>query len=271
MKDYLKALIGPYYTPRMRHLKRRLEVRYLHKGEPELARLPGILTKDGIALDIGANIGDYLAVLARHSRRVIAFEPHPTCFAHLEALGLRNCDLVNMALSDREGTAHLRVPVDEAEVTGLATIEAANTAIAEEAPEIREYEVRTARLDDVIGEHVRPGESIDFIKIDVEGHELAVLQGAEATIAAHRPIVMVETEFRHNAPVADIFALFEARGFDARALVRGRFAGIDAAGLQALQQGIDRDAIVRDTHDSGYVNNVWFVGREQQARLKDPA
>src|SRR4051812_30395628 len=112
MKDSIKAVLGSWYTPRLSHTKRQLEVKYLHKGEPEIALLPMVLNKDDVSIDIGANIGDYLDTLIKHSRRVIAFEPHPRCFEFLTSINLNGCTLVNMALSDQSGTATLKVPLE---------------------------------------------------------------------------------------------------------------------------------------------------------------
>ena len=267
MKQLVKSLLGSYYTPKMKHLKRRMEVRYLGKGEPELALLPRLVDPGKVAIDIGANIGDFLDVLARHASRAIAFEPNPVCLAHLRAIELKRCAIVNVALSDRSGTATLKVPVEGAEVTGLGTIEAANSSFAATASALRSYEVRTARLDDVIDDHLGAGETIGFVKIDVEGHEHAVLEGAKATIGRHRPIVMVETEYRHGAPVPAIFELFAGLGYEARILLRGRMETVDALRLAELQGGIAMGDIVKDAQGSIYVNNVWFVPQERLGML----
>lgn len=267
MKQLIKSMLGSYYTPKMKHLKRRMEVRYLGKGEPELALLPRLVDPGKVAIDIGANIGDFLDVLARHANRAIAFEPNPVCLAHLRAIELEHCEIVDIALSDSSGMAMLKVPVEAAEVTGLGTIAAANNPVTGAESRLRTHEVRTARLDEVIGEHLRPGETIGFIKLDVEGHEHAVLEGAKATIEKHRPIVMVETEYRHGAPVPAIFELFAERDYEARVLLRGRMEPADAQRLAELQKGVAVGDIVKDTHDSSYINNVWFVPRERLGML----
>ena len=263
MKRALKRVLGACYTPRMRHLKRRLEVRFLGKGEPELALLPRILDPAAVSIDIGANVGDYLDVLARHSRRAIAFEPHPVCFAYLTAVGLANCTVLNLALSDHAGTAVLTVPVETDEVTGLATIEPANRSFAQSSTRIQEYEVGVARLDDVVLERLQADERIAFVKIDVEGHEHAVIAGAEGTIAKHRPIVLLETEYRHGAPIRAIFELFAGRGYVARVLHVGRMTPVDPVRLRELQRDFALGEIVKDAQENDYVNNVWFIPGER--------
>jgi hypothetical protein len=56
----------------------------------------------------------------------------------------------------------------------------------------------------------------DFLKIDVEGHELAVLEGAQRTLAATRPAILVECEARHrpDGDVRLVFELFQSLGYD---------------------------------------------------------
>ena len=116
-------------------------------------------------------------------------------------------------------------------------------------------------------EQLRPGERIGFIKIDVEGHEHAVLLGAEATIDKHRPIVLLETEYRHGAPIAAIFELFTARGYLAKILHAGRMTEVDPEHLKELQREVEIDDIVKDAKDSVYVNNVWFIPSERAGAL----
>ncbi|HET6469059.1 MAG TPA: FkbM family methyltransferase, partial [Geminicoccaceae bacterium] len=260
-----KQALKRFYPPKVRHLKRRLEVRYLGKGEPELGLLPALLDRDRIAIDVGANIGDYLDVLARHARRVLAFEPHPLCFRHLQRVEPRRCQLFNLALSDRPGMAELRVPVEDAEISALATIEAGNPSLPTTCGRVVTYPVRTERLDDVSVCHLAPGEGVGFIKIDVEGHELAVLEGGAATIAAHRPLVMVETEYRHGAPVERIFSFFRERAYLARALVNGRLVEIDPPSLARLQDESKLVGEDNDRRESSYINNVLFFPEEQTA------
>jgi FkbM family methyltransferase len=268
MRENIRDLLGSWYTPRLRHVKRQLEIKYLNKGEPEIALLPKILSKTEISLDVGANIGDYLDTFASNSRRVIAFEPHTRCFARLSSAGVRNCTLVNVALSNRSGTATLRVPVESGELPALGTIEVGNTSLEANARELRSYEIQVARLDDLIDRYVAAGEVIGFVKIDVEGHEHAVVEGATATIDRHRPVVMIETEYRHSDRVRDLFALFVRRGYASKALVRGSLEPIDADGLAALQRDVSLGDVVKDAKDSPYVNNVWFIPPERADALR---
>jgi hypothetical protein len=79
----------------------------------------------------------------------------------------------------------------------------------------RSYDVEAARLDTLLGGNERP---IRFVKIDVEGHELAVLRGASALLRRDRPALLVEVSGDPDAergPAHELFALLAGLGYGA--------------------------------------------------------
>lgn len=132
-------------------------------------------------VDVGANIG-YFSLLASaidpHAA-IYAFEPLPRNATRLRrnvALNPSSSIVVKeMALSDREGTADL-VSADEAGESGWNHIGLAS------ASDHASCRVRTTTLDAMVRDEGIPLPT--FLKIDVEGHELAVLRGAAATLGA---------------------------------------------------------------------------------------
>ena len=176
-------------------------------GEYELQILPQYVDRTKLAIDVGGNIGSYTWQLSRLAAEVVTFEPNPHYLGRLRALRLRNVRLEDVALSDRTGVAPLRIPLAAggAEDEGMASID--DRAVPVEAVS-REIDVRTRRLDDcALG-------PVGFVKIDVEGHEEAVLRGARLTLERHRPVVLVEIEERRNpGAVARIAADMRGLGF----------------------------------------------------------
>jgi hypothetical protein len=86
-------------------------------------------------------------------------------------------------------------------------------------------------------------------------------------IAKHRPVLLVELEYRHGAQVAEIFAWFEARGFAARALTDGHtLAPIDPVQLEALQDETRLGRRLTGSRHSGYVNNIFFLPKRSATR-----
>ena len=157
---------------------------YGRYGEVELHLLEFLCQRDRDAIDVGANDGSYVHYLRRHAKRVIAFEPMPVLARALRRKFRRGVVVESMALSDSAGTVPLRMPVvDGVVVTGCSTVSSTASATY---PGHRAIEVPMDRLDNVYGDDV------GFIKIDVEGHEIAVLDGASRTIGTMRPLILCE-------------------------------------------------------------------------------
>lgn len=142
-------------------------------------------------LDIGANIGLYTIVLGRLPgvRAVHAFEPVARNVNQLHGNVFANDldDVVRvhrLALSDREGEAQIHV---DPRSTGVSTLEAGQAERRPRAYRAQET-VRLARLDDVLA---LEGARV-FVKIDVEGHALAVLRGMPRFLAANAVVLQVE-------------------------------------------------------------------------------
>ena len=191
------------------------EARYYGKyGEVELHLLEFLCRADREALDVGANDGSYIHFMKRYARQVHAFEPIPWLAEELARKfqqDIRRAKVVihDLALSRGDGSTVLRMPiVDGVLVHGCSSI---TQAVAAKYSEFKEVPVRLKALDDIYD-----GDA-GFIKIDVEGHEEAVLDGMRGTIARCQPRMQVEAE-ESIAPgaigrIAKFFADLGYRGF----------------------------------------------------------
>lgn len=203
--------------PQVRVARRAL--RSWRTGEPELRLLPRLCSRRLHSLDVGANNGVYTWHLARWSAGVTAFEPQPEHAAILSRAFGRRVAVERVALSDSEGEAVLRVPLAALQ-DGLATIEPRN-ALGGGA--VRDYAVPRRRLD---GYDLPP---VGVVKIDVEGHELAVLQGAAALLARDRPHLLVEAEERHcPGTLASVAGFLSRFGYRPNVLRNGELLPLDA-------------------------------------------
>ena len=178
--------IANILSPRIRLWTR--AVRDWHHGEPELRILDKLCRQDRVAVDIGANYGVYSWYLTKHARNVVAFEPQHHMVNFLKAALGPSVLVESVALSDCVGVAKMRVPRDRL-MDGCATIEEENTL---RNHKVQEISVPTRCLD---GYNLG---AVGFMKIDVEGHELKVLKGAEATLRRDRPNLLIEAEERHR-------------------------------------------------------------------------
>jgi FkbM family methyltransferase len=174
------------------------------------------LVKPGMrCLDIGANYGIFSLTMAKRvapGGRVWSFEPTPDTARYLsESLaenGLHNVTLAHMALSRTTGTAKL-VTHDDSEHNYLTD----NVANGD-----RFEMVDVKRLDEVASE-LDIG-SIDFVKMDAEGAEIAILEGGEGFFASESPVLMFEIKNQEGMNWALLDAL-NARGYGVFRLVPG--------------------------------------------------
>ena len=149
------------------------------------------MPKDAVALDIGANIGNHACFMANRFAKVIAFEPNPIVFHVLMANTLgRNVDCLNLGLSNQ--TAQLPFVVKFPNY-GLAHI-----AHEGETPDIT---VDVQPLDS-LAQALRV-DRVDFVKLDVDGHEIEVLEGALGVISRFRPIIALEAMYKLDPALGD--------------------------------------------------------------------
>jgi len=130
-----------------------------------------ILKPGDIFLDVGSNVGSYALWAADLGAEVIAVEPDANAVARLrENIGLSQFDVevLQCALGRKLGSSFL--------TTGLDTV---NHLVMNPTPDSQMIAVRT--VDDVLGERYAAG-----VKIDVEGAERLVLEGATKALEQHR-------------------------------------------------------------------------------------
>jgi FkbM family methyltransferase len=167
--------------------------------------------------------------LRRHARHVIAFEPMPDLAETLRAKFKRDVTVETTALSNRSGTASLCMPVvDGVRITGCSTV---SSTAAAKYPAYHPIEVRMDTLDNVYG-----GQA-GFIKIDVEGHQQAVLEGGVETIRRCRPRMLVEVEERLSpGGLPPVTAFFNELGYVGYFVCKGRLEPIDRFSLAEYQE-----------------------------------
>lgn len=145
------------------------------------ARAPG-----RTVVHAGCYFGDMLHTLSLHAGRVFAFEPvlenYLFAYHNAERLGLRNVLLFHAGLSDRTAV----LPLCSGDAEGRSLGGAAHVLFRPGAATGRIEHVPCLRLDDL------PVEDVGLLHLDVEGSQLAALQGAARVLARDRPIVLVE-------------------------------------------------------------------------------
>jgi FkbM family methyltransferase len=190
---------------------------YLNLFSLELRRevLP-LLRPGDLFVDVGANFGFWALPAARRGCRVIAVEPVPETrsllAANVERNGLSDrVEILGQAVSDGAASLTVAVPAGE---SGQAS------AHPDSGAQLEHFTVEATTLDEILGE-----QAVRFLKIDVEGHEPAVLRGAARALRSRRiEFVLVELASavmsRSGATGASLIDVLEGHGYNFVRFVR---------------------------------------------------
>jgi len=157
----------------------------------EIATVVALAKPGSTTIDVGANVGMYTVALATRigaAGKVLAFEPVPQTSRRLRANialnGLANVEVFEAAAGECPGFADLQLANDSAyaSIAGVKQGRAIGKRLS----------VRVTPLDEVWNGHQRP--VVSFCKIDVEGAELSVLEGAKEMLAECRPALLLEAD-----------------------------------------------------------------------------
>ncbi len=191
----------------------------------ELRHLPALLAGVKVFVDVGASIGPYTRCAAREIKggRIIAIEANPETYRRLqnfvrqwaEETGNR-IDTLHAAAGERAGKIDLFIPSESSPELPL-TSSTVNSEVV--AADWQTTPVDCLTLDSILAD-LEP----DLIKIDVEGAEYRVLQGAEGILNAGRCRFLVEIHPWGDPAIgkkpADIFNFFYDHGYDFRRVAR---------------------------------------------------
>ncbi|MFE7484064.1 FkbM family methyltransferase [Streptomyces sp. NPDC057552] len=219
--------------------------------EPELRRIADFCPPGTTALDIGGWYGPWSHRLARRCAEVVTIEPVPHLADHLRRTLPSNARVVQGAATDRAGsTVRLWFPEGDHGDRGVSSLE---------RRDIHAHCVEVESLT-VDGLGLR---GVGFVKMDVDGAEVAALRGAQELLRRERPALLVELESRLG-PIGPAVALLTGQGY-AGWVLAGRswrpLAGFDLPGHQArtehlVHQGLLRRALPRRER---YINSVLFL------------
>lgn len=218
LEERLRALLVPdrLFVAHRARLEHR-------RGEPELRFAEFLAPRGRRAIDVGANIGVWSYWLARWGAQVEAFEPNPKMVAILAGARLRGVTVHAVALGERREQGRLLVPKGR---RGFSNQGASLSAVKVRGPH-GVAEVACHRLDDY------GFSDVGFIKIDVEGGELAVLAGAQETLARCRPAMIIEIEEKHrDEPIERAISTVEGYGYRAFALLHGALTPVSEIDLE---------------------------------------
>ena len=198
------------------------------------------------AVDVGANIGVYALAMARavgRGGRVSAFEPTPESAdalrRNLRINDATHVELYQAAVSDREGAIALAVG-EHPEVNAIAARGGAGEGV---------IECTALTLDRIAAE--QDWSAVDFVKIDVEGHEREAIRGGATFFASASPLLMLEVKKADTVNLG-LFEAITQMGYDVYRLLPGPL----------MLAPFDRSAAVDE-----YMLNVFACKRDRAAKL----
>lgn len=142
-----------------------------------------MLTPDDLVLDCGANVGEITQILADTGAQVHAFEPDPFCFRKLSKRFKRaeNVTLYNVAVGTTDGVIRLMRAVNFDENPRSASVKSTIITGGRKIDEVDTIDVKLMNLPTFIAEKTKNGTEIAFLKMDIEGAELDLLEHMQAS------------------------------------------------------------------------------------------
>ena len=259
IKSNLSSLLK-YVAPRY-YWNRKVNYYRSHFSEVEMNLLPFLCKKDMRTLDIGAAIGVFTANLVNYSKDVISFEPIPNNVSAIKDMikyAKLNAAIECVAISNENGEAILSMLDND---LGLSTIEKSNVLENNTGGKKIELKVPMKRLDsyNLL--------NIGFIKIDVEGHEFSVVEGAIETIKNSKPALLIEIEERHRKnSLSEIKACLKEIGYEGFFVLERKLLPISEFDY-ALHQNVNNIGSHEDNYKRKgiYINNFIFIHSSESA------
>ncbi|MCB0208311.1 MAG: FkbM family methyltransferase [Anaerolineae bacterium] len=181
---------------------------YIESDRAKLA-MSRIITSSMNCIDIGAHLGSVLNLINRLSPhgQHFAVEPIPYKYKWLKQK-YPNVKILQIALGDTAGEAEFFFQPQQSGFSGLRP-----HCVGDAADSVEIFKTKIAKLDEVIPPHL----PIGFMKIDVEGGELAVLKGSERIMRHDKPIILFECTQTgleaHDVTLSEVYTFFEAHRY----------------------------------------------------------
>lgn len=211
---------------------RRLMNKFRHRPKSPPEKLGAVLNdqKLTLILDVGANVGQSRDLFRSigYTGRIVSFEPLPGCHATISerAKSDPNWEIApRMAIGDRADETVIR----ESEASDVSSIMSANAsmhAAFRKTKIVAEHPTPVKALDDLYGEYAKPDDRV-YLKVDTQGYDMRVLQGASETLKKLAGLQIEMSLFplyEGEASYLEIMKLIDAEGFEPYILSETNFS-----------------------------------------------
>ena len=236
------------YLEKFLPIRYQLPLRYLYskktkKLDEEMTFVSKLLNEKRRFLDVGANIGIYSFHFKNIFKNIDAFEPLKEISYRLEYFQNESVKVHNCALSNKKGEFQIYIPyLSGLPVASLASLEKRSG----------DYKVRSVKVDKIDNYDF---DDVDLIKIDVEGHEEYVIEGARNVIQKNMPILIVEIEQRHiKKQIEEVFQSILKLNYIGFFLQNGNLISLNQFNYNTHQK-----LNLNNITSKQYINNFIFV------------
>lgn len=207
-------------------------------------------SQNTIAVDVGANVGIVTRYLSQYFKTTHSIEPIPYLASRLKHLQNQRIKVHHCALGAEDGQITMRTPVGENGQLfhALSTASADNVLNMFAHQSIVECIVPQHRLSTLISQKSC---KVGYVKIDVEGFEFAVLQGALELLNRDRPVIQIEIERTHNPNYMRVIELLTTANYIGFAIDKQGLHDVMLASLQAqsINKNLTLNAIINNQYD----------------------
>lgn len=200
-----------------------------------------------VAIDVGASNGLYSFFYSKNFEQVKSFEPLQMASKNLISAKIKNVEIFHYALSSTSGDATLYAPVS------------ANGLVIHSQTSFNQFFEHNVQIDVVLRTlDSFEFQDVDMLKVDVEGHEQHVFEGAVETIRRYKPIILAEIEERHTGfSPAKTINFIEKLGYESFVFVDDKL--IKTADFDYLKN--QRNCVNSNNFDE-YCNNFIFISEK---------
>lgn len=243
VKNSLKYVMGAIFSHKLNFKIRYFRNRFNGKLDKEMFFVDKLLDNRRRFVDVGGNVGFYSYHFKNRFSSIEVFEPVCEVIEGLKLAKFKNIKVHNCALSNVNGRNMLRIPlVDGKRIISRSSLEHTES-------ECKTIEVEVLRLD-----HFNFLD-VDLIKIDVEGHEYNVIDGATETIIRCMPLLIVEIEQRHMKQEMEVvFEKVLSLGYAGYFMYDNKLVELKEFSYEHHQK-----PYLEDVLQDNYVNNFIFV------------
>lgn len=213
------------------------------------------------SIDVGASSGLYTIELSKISKQCISFEPIYEEYILLKSIIKKNVILFNYALSNRNTKTFLNIPITN------KIHEFPRSSIEKKFKKQKRVKITTKKFD-YLKKKISNLKIVDFVKIDVEGHEKKVVLGMKKTIIIHRPILLIEIEKRYNRNYLWLFKYLKKLDYNCFYTDDGKkLKKFKKSFFNKLQDPLNEEydeklKKIKKDFKRKYINNFWFFPKK---------